>query len=1079
MGRDDTAGTAAAFVGRFAELEDVLVERVHTRRAGRALAPVTVVVGSAAVRTHVGDLLVRRSAALVNVKVVTLTRLAADLVTGGGRGPGAALTGVARERLVRRVVARCGADGLAYFGRVAERPHFAAALAATFADLREARIAPRSGWAQSALASAGEGRDKAADLDELYGTYCDELERRGLADRAAVFLAAAGEVERLPPQEILLYGFHDFNQAQEAFVAALVARGADLFVPVPRGGGDLAAPALAVARAAGLEARCLEPCAAGDDLARIAAVWQSPSGGSKLDLAGDGSLRVVSVADERGEAREAVRAVLAATARGAAFWDCAVVAPHGDEIERLAAALEVAGLPVACRRPERAPGPRIIARLADCLVPPAGPPLSRRAVIELLTSAPLRTPRPAPCEAALWLDEARQAGVIGGAEHWAQRLSPRLRGLERRLADLEARAADPDPADEAAESVARLRVRLAATRGLERAAGALVGACAALPARAAWGAWVVGLSAVVEALFDDAEAGAAREVLRRLAALEVLGEEVELAEVMAVLREQMAGAGVPVGIVGRRGVAVLTPLELRGLRFHTVVFTGLAEGGFPARGRPDPILGDVERRRLNEGLGARLPLAEARNVEATLLFALACEAARAHVTLLASRTDAATGRPRLPSRLLLRLASLAAGVPVGLDDFLHGEALAPVWRHIAGPPAYSAEEPVVWVDARERDTAVLLALSGEGSRTVARDYLADVLDGTAARRRLAAWRAGRSPEPGSWDGLLGDAARAAVAARHPFAGEMHPTRLERYLDCPFSFLLRDVLGLDGPDEPESGLDMDAREFGTLAHEILQRAYQEVIERGLGCEDALAALHAAWEQGCAAAEARGVTGAALAWVVRRQILLDDLRESVGRDPVFTGDGRPIAVEWRFGEAAGRAVTVELSDGRRICFAGRLDRIDETARGARVVDYKTGRGGTERQRLKAGTSVQLPVYQAAVRQALPLRLEHIACAYRLVTRRGGFEDLPLPNDEAAVADRLRRLLEAVVRLIDGGVFVRSTAGRCEYCDVGYACGLTSWARARKREHEALRALVDLQRSGPEDAEGGQDSGGDGDA
>jgi len=47
------------------------------------------------------------------------------------------------------------------------------------------------------------------------------------------------------------------------------------------------------------------------------------------------------------------------------------------------------------------------------------------------------------------------------------------------------------------------------------------------------------------------------------------------------------------------------------------------------------------------------------------------------------------------------------------------------------------------------------------------------------------------------------------------------------------------------------------------------------------------------------------------------------------------------------------------------------------------------------------------------------------------------------------------------------MRSTAGRCEYCDVNYACGATDWTRARKREHAVLADLVSLQRNGPEEA------------
>jgi RecB family exonuclease len=259
--------------------------------------------------------------------------------------------------------------------------------------------------------------------------------------------------------------------------------------------------------------------------------------------------------------------------------------------------------------------------------------------------------------------------------------------------------------------------------------------------------------------------------------------------------------------------------------------------------------------------------------------------------------------------------------------------------------------------------------------------------------------------------------------------------------------------------------MDALEFGSLAHVILERTYEAVIAEDLDLDGALAALTSAWETGCAEAELQGVTGAALAWGARRAALLDDLRESVRRDPVFArGDGRPAHVEWPFGEAVGRAVALELEDGRRIRFSGRLDRVDETPRGARVIDYKTGKGATERQLLKQRLCAQLPVYQLALRRAGDGAPGEIGCAYRLVTRRGGFEDLPLPDAEPEAAARLRALVGEALALFEDGVLVRSTGGRCEYCDVAYACGVSSWTRTRKRRHAAVARLVALQTSGP---------------
>jgi len=319
--------------GRFAELEDALCERVQELRRGRSLAPFTVVVGSAHVRTHVGDLLVRQLGAVANISVVTLARFAADLVAANRGAPQPTLAGLARERLLGRLIA---ARELAYFAPVQSRPHFPHAVAATFADLREACVAPASAWARAAVgqgAAADLPRDaaKAADLQELYGAYCDELARRGLADRAQLLLDAADAVRGAPARahtpaaaeavrsvskpshaRVILYGIYDLNQAQEALVAELLGAGADLFVPIPRGGSGSGAIALEVANRCGLAEQRLEAPAAVVDLERLAELWRAsrPACAPTVELRGDDrTLSVVSVPDERAEMREAARAV--------------------------------------------------------------------------------------------------------------------------------------------------------------------------------------------------------------------------------------------------------------------------------------------------------------------------------------------------------------------------------------------------------------------------------------------------------------------------------------------------------------------------------------------------------------------------------------------------------------------------------------------------------------------------------------------------------------------------------------------------------------------------------------------------
>src|SRR5665647_2281804 len=121
VGGEETSanGRGAAYVGRFPELEGALAERVLELRRGRPLAPLTIVVGSSSVRTRVGDLLVRRLGAIANVCVVTLSRLAGDLVVAARGAPRPTLAGIARGRRPRCPPSRD--DEIA--GQAAERDH--------------------------------------------------------------------------------------------------------------------------------------------------------------------------------------------------------------------------------------------------------------------------------------------------------------------------------------------------------------------------------------------------------------------------------------------------------------------------------------------------------------------------------------------------------------------------------------------------------------------------------------------------------------------------------------------------------------------------------------------------------------------------------------------------------------------------------------------------------------------------------------------------------------------------------------------------------------------------------------------
>jgi DNA helicase-2/ATP-dependent DNA helicase PcrA len=177
------------------------------------------------------------------------------------------------------------------------------------------------------------------------------------------------------------------------------------------------------------------------------------------------------------------------------------------------------------------------------------------------------------------------------------------------------------------------------------------------------------------------------------------------------------------------------------------------------------------------------------------------------------------------------------------------------------------------------------------------------------------------------------------------------SQLDDLLTCPLRFHLRHRVGLEGP--PNHALAV-----GRAMHEALA-AWHRALAAGEApsTSDLHAALAAAWRsEGFLSREHEDAR-----YVAARAAL-----EAFVAAEGAAGDRRTVAVERPFG--------VEI-DGIRI--AGRYDRVDRTADGVVIVDYKTGSGGTERKaRERARDSEQLQLYALAWQAetgALPAAME----------------------------------------------------------------------------------------------------------
>ena len=336
--------------------------------------------------------------------------------------------------------------------------------------------------------------------------------------------------------------------------------------------------------------------------------------------------------------------------------------------------------------------------------------------------------------------------------------------------------------------------------------------------------------------------------VRGLRGLDQVHASVTFADFAATVRRLVADRREPCGRVGRDGVAVLAVEELRGLAFETIVFCGLSEGGFPPRPRQDPLLLDDERRAVNARVGSHLPLKSEREDESQVLFALALEAARTRVVLISPRLEGATGRPRLPSRFVLRICDVLAGRPVALGELETASLLGGIWRRISGSAGVAIAGALgdheargaadvaagALVDVREFDVATLLAggradghrRARAGARGLA--YLRSLWGAPRADRRWGRWSSEFAATVGPWDGLLqSDDALAALRELDPASRPHSPSALQTFVDCPFAYYVRYILGMRPPEEPAEAAEIDAGELGTVAHDILQATFAEI------------------------------------------------------------------------------------------------------------------------------------------------------------------------------------------------------------------------------------------------------------
>ncbi|MBT8336133.1 MAG: PD-(D/E)XK nuclease family protein, partial [Gemmatimonadetes bacterium] len=161
---------------------------------------------------------------------------------------------------------------------------------------------------------------------------------------------------------------------------------------------------------------------------------------------------------------------------------------------------------------------------------------------------------------------------------------------------------------------------------------------------------------------------------------------------------------------------------------------------------------------------------------------------------------------------------------------------------------------------------------------------------------------------------------------------------------------------------------------------------------------------------------------------------------------------IATEMELGGAT--PVAVELPGGGAIRLAGRADRVDRTADGTRVVDYKTGSTwghGAKEGAYNGGRRLQHVLYARALEAQRP-DLEPVAgVEYHFPTVRG--ENAVHAYDAARLADGLDLVRELADLAAAGSFPATDDPSDCRFCDYAAVCRFGR-TRGEKGEESAPR-------------------------
>jgi ATP-dependent helicase/nuclease subunit B len=264
-------------------------------------------------------------------------------------------------------------------------------------------------------------------------------------------------------------------------------------------------------------------------------------------------------------------------------------------------------------------------------------------------------------------------------------------------------------------------------------------------------------------------------------------------------------------------------------------------------------------------------------------------------------------------------------------------------------------------------------------------------------------------------------ARPAPQALPP--ARLSASAVEALRDCPYRFFARVVLRLHEADELDA--EVAKRDYGNWLHAVLLRFHATRDPAASPAAD-LAALHAAADADDSGLDAAQLLPfrAAFASLAPRYVAWQRARDAAG---------------WRYAQGEVDA-SLPLPGAAGSELYGRIDRIDDSAAGRALIDYKTSRSDTLKQRLRDPLEDTQLAFYAALLGAPP----SLAALYLALDERNAPREVAHDDVAASAAALLDGIAADLAQMRAGtGLAALGEDPVCGHCEMRGLCRRDHWS------------------------------------